>query len=174
MNCSIQGCTRRRVARGWCQTHYEHWRTYGDPRPRRKPTTEERLRSRIKTSDRIFNGTPCLERMGSRLPSGYGYLSINDRKEYTHRLTWRIFRGEMPDGYHIDHLCENKACCNPEHLDPVPPAENARRATAKVTHCPQGHAYDEVNTRSSGGHRKCRACDRERHRASHAARGMAS
>lgn len=159
--CSIDGCTRAAKARGWCGTHYAHWHTYGDPVPAQRPTTEERLLAGV-THGEAFNGTPCWEWQGGRLPSGYGRLSVDNERRYTHRLAWELFRGPIPDGLFIDHLCENKRCCNPEHLEPVPPAVNTRRAFQKVTACPQGHPYDDQNTYThpTKGYRKCRACDR--------------
>lgn len=58
---------------------------------------------------------------------------------------------------------------NPEHLEPVTPAENARRAAAAVTHCPKGHEYTEENTylRPDTGHRLCKRCRREANRESY-------
>jgi hypothetical protein len=45
----------------------------------------------------------------------------------THRIAWELFVGTIPEGFHVDHVCENTACCNPKHLEPVPAQENLRR-----------------------------------------------
>lgn len=133
MTCSIDGCARRAQARGWCHKHYMHWHTYGDPRRRPTPTLAARILARVVVSATTFEGTPCWEWQGKRLPSGYGRLSVGNVGTYTHRAAWEAFRGPIPAGHHIDHRCENKPCCNPAHLEPVTPATNTRRHFAKHT-----------------------------------------
>ena len=74
--------------------------------------------------------------------------------------------GPIPEGLVIDHLCRVRDCVNPAHLDVVTTGENTRRGLRGVltTHCPKGHAYDELNTFIHHGSRDCRACARERKR----------
>ena len=67
----------------------------------------------------------------------------------------------------IDHLCHNKTCCNPSHLEAVTQGANVRRAHADglvqvKTHCPAGHEYSEENVLRDGNARRCRTCRRER------------
>lgn len=61
-------------------------------------------------------------------PQGYGYLTVNYRTVYAHRHVYEQFRGCIPEGMQLDHLCVNRACVNPEHLEPVTNQQNAQRA----------------------------------------------
>ena len=101
--------------------------------------------------------------------NGYGQVSIGKRRILTHRFSYEAFVGEIPAGLQLDHLCRVRTCCNPEHLEPVTQRENLLRGEgfaarcANATQCPQGHKYDDENTRvRPGGGRECRACDRAR------------
>lgn len=110
----------------------------------------------------------CLIWTGTRNTHGYGRLRVSGVHYYAHRLSYEIHIGPVPDGLVLDHLCRNRACVNPHHLEPVTAEENTRRGAAVITHCPRGHAYDEVNTRRrSNGTRDCRACERMRDQQRH-------
>lgn len=74
----------------------------------------------------------CWEWQGTSQPNGYGVFSINNHLQRTHRVSYEAFVAPIPDGLQIDHLCRNRICCNPEHLEPVTPAENTRRARASA------------------------------------------
>lgn len=121
-----------------------------------------------------FSG--CWEWCGSKLQCGYGEFWNGDRKMLAHRWSYEQFVGPIPADLELDHLCRNRGCVSPYHLEPVTRSENAlrgltghhrRREAEHITHCPQGHEYDEVNTwlrpnRSGGLSRHCRACERAR------------
>lgn len=105
----------------------------------------------------------CIEWAGYIKPNGYGQTGAG---EPAHRAAYVASRGPIPEGLEIDHLCRNKQCVNPDHLEPVTRAENARRRFADYTHCANGHEYTIANTyRRPSGFRDCRACGRERVRA---------
>ncbi len=126
-----------------------------------------------KIADKIDASGDCWEWDGFVRSDGYARGFHNGRRDYVHRLIWEILVGPIPKGLDIDHLCRNRSCVNPDHLEPVTRGENLRRSHATIqaqetrrTHCPQGHAYSAANTYVSpgGSRRNCRTCKRERRR----------
>lgn len=95
----------------------------------------------------------------------YGHVRDQGRTYQVHRLVYSLLVGPIPDGLTLDHLCRNRLCVNPAHLEPVSNRENTLRGfgptatNARATHCKHGHAFDEVNTRyRQNGWRACRKC----------------
>lgn len=159
------GCGQRTTVAVWSNTaagrvkgqparfvngHYGQWS---------KLRYVERFWSKVEKTD------GCWRWQGTIDPStGYGRIRILGRDVYAHRLAYEQVIGPIPEGLVIDHLCRVRSCVNPEHLEPVTRGENVRRGTRLITHCPQGHPYDEKNTLLYKGKRQCRACKRERDR----------
>jgi hypothetical protein len=107
----------------------------------------------------------CWEWMGFR-HKGYGRFTLEKgRADESHRVAFRLTRGPIPTGLDIDHLCRNRACQNPAHMEPVTRAENLRRGLpyrVPPTVCKRGHEFSEQNTYQWHSHRHCRSCKRER------------
>lgn len=110
---------------------------------------------------------------------GYGYFGLgtlaegNRRVVPAHRVAYELTIGPIPESLELDHLCRNRRCVNPVHLEPVTRKENNRRGTSlpaengRKTHCPNGHPYDLLNTHiGPDGKRYCRACWKLRRAAS--------
>lgn len=102
----------------------------------------------------------CWTWTGHCYSNGYSIIAWRATQHLGHRLSFRFFRGEIPDGLQLDHLCRNRACVNPTHLEPVTAMENTRRAMR--SHCVNGHPFDVENTWMHKGKRYCRECRRRR------------
>lgn len=73
------------------------------------------------------NGDECWEWLGSKDTTGYGRVSRDGVTRPAHRVAYEYLVGPIPGGLYIDHLCLNKGCVNPTHMEPVTHAENIRR-----------------------------------------------
>lgn len=134
----------------------------------RHATPEQRFWRFVNKTETCWNWT------GSRLPTGYArFWGGKERGPcYGHRFSYEMHVGPIPDGMQLDHLGRVRACCNPEHLEPVTCRENLIRGDTRTAReaaqicCVHGHPFSEANTRITAlGKRACRACDRDRARA---------
>lgn len=122
---------------------------------------------------RFHDGTPCWE-WTRRLNKGYGSLSLNGNVVLTHRVIYAWLVGPLPSNFYewqLDHLCRNRACCNPCHLELVTKYENYIRGESSPARCSrqqactQGHPFSPQNTiYYEDGRRICRICLRDRNR----------
>lgn len=182
--CSVDGCDREHHARGYCGTHYRRWRLSGDaqadaPVLDKGPygDAEARWLRRIAKDGPLARNNPelgpCWRWLGWVPDEGYPNFSVDGRTVSAYRWAYEHFIGPVPDGLELDHFaCDRgrQGCVNPYHCRPATRQENQARVPHRnsiKTHCPQGHPYDEANTRHTpSGGRICRAC----HRASEAER----
>lgn len=110
--------------------------------------------------------TGCWEWKLSTFNNGYGQKRHGGKTMLAHRYMYELHRVPIPGGLCLDHLCRNKICVNPKHLEAVTMKENAMRGVgpasinAKKTHCAKGHPYRGRNLRidSCTGQRICRIC----------------
>lgn len=173
--CSIDACERPPRARGMCSRHYAKWYKENPEAPRRTYSSGPRLSiaplERIKLYAPLDAESGCWIWQRSIQANGYARMTVKGERHYVHRLAYELLVGPIPEGLHLDHLCRNRACCNPAHLEPVTCLENVRRGqgNGSQTHCPQGHPYEGDNLVVYAGHRQCIACRTIRNRARGAA-----
>jgi hypothetical protein len=108
--------------------------------------------------------TGCWVWLRAKTTTGYGTLTMDGKTRYAHRVFYESYVADIPQGFDLDHLCRNPACCNPGHLQPVTHAENMRRARRST--CKRGHLLSDENVYvAPDGERQCRECARIRGRA---------
>lgn len=123
---------------------------------------ERTFRSIQKTDD-------CWTWLGKPANTGYGQIGFgypNRKVRNSHRVVYELLVGGIPEGKQLDHLCRNRLCVNPEHLEPVTQKENLLRGDTipaknkAKTHCVRGHEFTPANTGDYGGRggRQCKRC----------------
>lgn len=120
--------------------------------------------NRLAQRVRIDPQTGCHIWMGALVRTGYGHAKHNGKIRYTHRIMWEHKNGPVPEGMQLDHLCNVRACCNPEHLRVCTPREN----TLAGNNMAARHARKLVCPKCSGpysfhpsGRRYCAPCKKK-------------
>jgi hypothetical protein len=171
--CSVDDCDSPALARGWCRKHYQRWKKHGNPlivKVNRDMTLEQRFWIKVDKNGPVPAHRPdlgpCWVWTGATA-EGYGVIQIDGGPFKAHILSYTWAKGDIAEGQERDHLCRNRPCVRPDHLEAVTHWTNVARGisphgkNAVKTHCPQGHPYDEENTFiNSQGSRTCRICAR--------------
>lgn len=121
-------------------------------------------------NSRIDKSGGCWLWTGPIRKNGYAQFKIGKKQVSTHRFSYEHFKGAIPEGLELDHLCRVRHCANPDHLEAVDRRTNLGRSSLPMlwaarrakTHCPAGHPYDASNTYvyKATGHRDCKTCRR--------------
>lgn len=118
--------------------------------------------AKVDKTSSCWNWTAATDR------DGYGVWSVRNGKNLkqyrSHRVSYLIENNSIDAELTIDHLCKNKKCVNPAHLEQVTMAENVKRSISfhgTKTHCKSGHEFNESNTVKLGHYRRCRTCHNE-------------
>lgn len=174
MNCSAQHCDRPVHGRGMCTLHYHRWRRQNPNATTQRfmpETVEQRFWRQVDGGD----AQTCWLWTGRPAKDGYGKFVVRRKWHQAHRFAYESLISEIPIGLELDHLCRNRACVNPWHLEPVTHQINMLRADHWAskgrsypieTHCANGHERTADNTYVAPGRRTltCRACNRDAQR----------
>ena len=124
----------------------------------RRPSAQIRFWSKVQITE------GCWLWLGAKHHKGYGSFWTGEKYKEAHRFAYEFAVGAVPEGLQIDHLCRNRGCVKPEHLEAVTQRENLRRGMnyhRSQTHCKRGHPFDLFNTYRATNGRACRICARE-------------
>ncbi len=122
------------------------------------------LCQRFKVSE---NG--CWIWSGALSSEGYGILNIDGERKYAHRMTYQLFVGPIHHWQELDHLCRDRRCCNPAHLEAVSSYENSKRGNHPLftvhrkQQCRKGHDLTNPENRHqrNDGRYRCKICSAE-------------
>lgn len=165
--CSVDGCTKPSVARGWCKNHWQTWSRNGIPTVLKlDPDPAKRFWQKVLKTAECWLWTGC-----TTAANGYGQITVNHRRMLAHVFSYELLHGTVVGpGLEIDHSCSNPSCVNPAHLEAVTHRENSLRTILRgrnhnksKTWCVNGHEFTPANTYiKKTGSRACIKCMRIR------------
>lgn len=130
--CTVDDCEIKPHAQGMCNTHYARWRRTGAGKPERVylpqgTSMEDRMKYHLPSRE----AGECWEWQGRLNLTGYGVVGKN---KLAHRVAYELWNGELTEGLHVCHSCDNPKCCNPEHLFLGTQRDNIRDMVDKRRH----------------------------------------
>jgi site-specific DNA-cytosine methylase len=158
--CPIDGCDRPIQKRGWCNTHYQRWRTHGDVDAGRSVAFKNAPES-MRFWSKVEKTDTCWLWRGALNEHGYGIFGREASKDTVraHRWAFENVVGQIPDGLDLDHLCRVRHCVRPDHLEPVTNQENTRRG---VESRHRAVAWDDRNQTASDTYHTLRGAGLQR------------
>lgn len=130
MTCSVARCERPSHCRGLCRKHYTRWFRHGDPLVVLR-TRNDHVARRFWSKVVKEGSHGCWRWQGRLNHAGYGRFTVGGRRDarwvMAHRFAYELLIGPIPEGLELDHLCRQRDCVNPGHMEPVTREENSRR-----------------------------------------------
>ena len=125
----------------------------------------ESVKTRLFDKSMPEPNTGCFIWIGCLFNGDYGRMWVRDKQIMAHRISYFVHKGEIPEAFVIDHICNHTPCINPQHLEAKTQKDNGYRSkhspttiNAQKTHCKNGHEFTEENTNSTIYGRRCITC----------------